>query len=693
MFGSLFCATSPDINVRSGSTKVSFVAFAMDATKASATSLTLLVLSRRAGRRNGLKRTVLLLTFFALPALGQSRPQDIAPVLEHPLETPDVVAFQVRQYLFQRAPHLPAAANAAQWTSEAERIRKHLLDDVVFHGWPKAWVDAPPKFEDLGTIESGHGYRIRKLRYEIVPGFQSTALLYEPENLSSRMPAILNPNGHELELGKAAEYKQKRCINFAKRGVLALSLEWLYCGELHAPENKHEFAAHLDLVGANGVGLFYLAMRHGLDYLYQHPNVDRSRLGVTGLSGGGWQTIILSALDPRVTVAVPVAGYSAFVSKLERAGDYGDNEQVPQDFLDGQDYSHLTAMRAPRPTLIIDNAEDDCCFRAPLVKPYVYDDVKPFFRLFGKEDVFQWHENTDPSTHNYQLDNRLQAYRFFSQQFGMRPIEQEIEVDSEIKTYDELIVGLPKDNLTILGLARKLGGEITREPVTSPSNARARLKSLVRYRPFSLEHAWALGNTKNKGVETKSYQFLFANGLSAAGVLAKAITAQDGSPVTIVLNDKGKKAAASTLSDRLNRGEQVLAVDLLFTGDAAPKQEDFEEFPLLLATTGERALGVEAAQLIALAQWMRKNSGSQNIRVDSTGIRNQVAALIAVDLEPGLFSQVNVHEGMRTMKYLLDAPIKFEAAPDLFCLDLLREFDVDRLAALAAPVDVIQQYQ
>jgi hypothetical protein len=90
---------------------------------------------------------------------------------------------------------------------------------------------------------------------------------------------------------------------------------------------------------------------------------------------------------------------------------------------------------------------------------------------------------------------------------------------------------------------------------------------------------------------------------------------------------------------------------------------------------------------------MRKNSGAQNIRLDSTGIRNQVAALIAADLEPGLFSQVNVHEGMLTMKYLLDAPIKFEAAPDLFCLDPLREFDVDELATLAAPVDVIQQYQ
>jgi dienelactone hydrolase len=639
------------------------------------------------------RRILILLALSAVSASSQSRPRDIAPILERPLETPDVVAFQVRQYLFQRIPKLSAPRSAAQWTADAERIRKHLLDDVVFHGWPREWVEAPPKFEDLGTVESGKGYRIRKLRYEIVPGFQSTAILYEPEKLSGKIPAILNPNGHELQLGKAAEYKQKRCINFAKRGILALSLEWLYCGELNVPENKHEFGAHLDLVGANGVGLFYLAMRRGLDYLYQHPNVDRGRLGVTGLSGGGWQTIVLSSLDPRVTVSVPVAGYSAFVSKLERVGDYGDNEQVPQDFLAGQDYSHLTAMRAPRPTLIIDNAEDDCCFRAPLVKPYVYDDVQPFFRLFGKEDVFEWHENTDPSTHNYQLDNRLQAYRFFSKYFGMPVIEQEIPVDAEVKNYGELVVGLPKDNLTILGLARKLAAEITHPAVASSPDARAKLESIVRYKPVAVEHAWALTNTKNKGVETRSYQFLFANGLSAAGVWARAIASHDESTATIVLHDKGKKASASRAADRLNRGEQVLAVDLLFTGDAAPKQEDLEEFPLMLATTGDRALGIEAAQLVALAQWAKKNFGCRKIQIESTGIRNQVAALIAADMEPSLFSEVTIHEGMPSLRYLLDAPVKFESAPDLFCLDLFKEFDIDRLAKLAEPATVTQKYQ
>jgi len=387
-----------------------------------------------------------------------------------------------------------------------------------------------------------------------------------------------------------------------------------------------------------------------------------------------------------------VAGYSSLVSVIERPGGE-DIEQIPTDLFVSVEYSHLTAMRAPRPTLLIYNAEDDCCFRAPLVKPYIFDQVRPFFRLFGAEDAFEWHENTDPGTHNYQLDNRLRAYRFFAKHIHLPTITCEIPVDSEIKSYDELVVGLPKDNLTILGLARKLATGIKRRPVPSNSAAkaewasleRAKLKTLVRYQPVSVKHPWAITNTKNKGVETRSYRFEMRNGLSATGVWVKAIGIPDNAPFTIVLNDKGKKESATVVSDRVNRGEQVLALDLLFFGDASP---DVSEYAQLLAAIGDRALGIEAAQLIGIARGLQSLSGAPKVRLEAAGIRSQVVALTACALEPSLFSELSTREGMTTLGFLLTKPVAYEDAPDLFCLDLYKNFDVDGLGALAEPTRI-----
>src|SRR5258708_17739000 len=101
-----------------------------------------------------MKSNRLLLAFLlsVTSTMAQSRPRDMAAILERPLNTPDVVSFQLRQYLYQRIPRLPAPGSAAQWTAEAERNRKHLLADVVFHGCPRASGKEPQNFHYLATI-------------------------------------------------------------------------------------------------------------------------------------------------------------------------------------------------------------------------------------------------------------------------------------------------------------------------------------------------------------------------------------------------------------------------------------------------------------------------------------------------------------------------------------------------------------
>lgn len=620
----------------------------------------------------------------------------IEETLSHPVQPSVVTGFQLQQYLFDRVPPLHSPTTAADWTSEAQRMRNHVLQDIAFHGWPREWVDSAPKFEQVGVIETGDGYRIRKFRYEIVPGFMSTALLYEPVKIDGRAPAILNVIGHEPE-GITVEYEQKRCINFAKRGIVALNLGWMQFGELSQPENNHDFSADLDLVGSNALGLFYLAMRRGLDYLATLPEVDPTRLGVTGLSGGGWQTVMLGALDARVAVSVEVAGVGSRESNLTHPEDTYEVEEVPPDLLQGESYPEFIAMRAPRPTLLVHNAVDSCCFRAPLVKPGVYDAIKPFFKLYGKADNLVWHENFNPGVHNYQLDNRQQAYRFFTEHFHLPIAEREIFSDNELRTAQQLAVGLSADNLTIVGLAKQFASRIKRDPVPEPgpqrntwaASGRKMLQSVVRYAPVSTLRALRMDNSSGYNFESLSYRFDFSNGLSTTGIWFKENAAPTNQPVTIVLNDKGYNSAAETVFQRVARGEQVLAFDPLFIGAGAPGP-DVSAWVVLLDGTGDRSLGMEAAQLIATAKWLHSTTGQERIRVETDGIRSQTIALIAAAIEPGVFSVVANHNAMKSLSYLFDKPVPFRSAPELFCLDLYKDFDVDSLSALASPTKIIE---
>ena len=177
-------------------------------------------------------RQFALFAIVVLPALAQTDARGVAARLT-PLTTPDVVASEIRHYLIRKIPALPAATRADNWASQAKQLRSRFLDEIVFHGWPADWVNGAPQFEDLGLIPSQDDtYRMRKLRYEIVPGFWSTAILYEPAKLTGKVPVILNVNGHVGAPGKSVEYKQKRCIEQARMGILALNLEWIGHGEI-----------------------------------------------------------------------------------------------------------------------------------------------------------------------------------------------------------------------------------------------------------------------------------------------------------------------------------------------------------------------------------------------------------------------------------------------------------------------------
>ena len=655
-------------------------------------------------------RSKLLLAAFVLLgstyAMAQSAPEMVREFLPNPLQSPDVVTFQMQQFLMGRMAKLPNPTSSAQWTEQANRILQHVLNDVVYHGWPKDWVDSPPNFHDMGAVPvpAGAGYRLRKFRYEVVPGFYSTAVLYEPENLEGKAPAVLDVLGH-FPTGKSEPFEQKLCINQALRGMLALSIAYIDMGELRTPENSHYYGSDLDLVGVNGVGLFYLAMRRGLDFLYNNPHVDRSRIAVTGLSGGGYQTIVLSSLDPRVEVSIPVAGFDSLNGRLQRLpGEPGDYEQLAPGLLDGQGYQTFVAIRAPKPTLEINNAEDSCCFRAPLVKPDIYDAIKPFYALYGKEDALQFHEDTQVSAHNYERDDRQQAYRFLSKWFNLPDKPDEIPVEKYVKSYSELASGVPADNLTILGLARAFASKVQHAPAPAGSARsewataqRATLSKLVHYKPVKVDQPWYVANTSHSTVESISFRFMLSDGLSATGVWTKSTWTPETAPMVVMVNDKGRPGVNEQVGDHVpeagnlvETGKQVLALAILFTGDANPLKDDIGSFGYMMTAVGAPPLGLEAAQLIAITEWAKQRWHPSDVSLESSGYRMQLVSLVAGALQPRLFRSIAIHQGIHSLGELLDKSVSSDDVPDVFCLDLYKDFDLEILKTMAEPAQVTE---
>ena len=144
--------------------------------------------------------------------------QWIQPLLDREIVGDVLPLAEVQKFCEERVPVMKSYPSADAWQAEADRLRAAVLEKIVFRGQAAAWRDAATKVEWLDAIAGGPGYRIKKFRYEALPGLWIPGLLYEPEKLAGKVPAILNVNGHSPE-GKAYVPKQMRCINQAKRGM------------------------------------------------------------------------------------------------------------------------------------------------------------------------------------------------------------------------------------------------------------------------------------------------------------------------------------------------------------------------------------------------------------------------------------------------------------------------------------------
>ena len=646
----------------------------------------------------------LSLLITAVFGASKSNSVEINEWLEKSVVSPDQIRTEISEYIQQLIPSFNVP-DRTTWEHQASALRQEILDKVVFRGVPHEWIDwkAETMWED--TLEVGPGYQIRKLRYHALPGLWIPALLYEPIQTQAKMPAILNVNGHVGPPGKSTDYEQLRCINLAKKGVLALHPEWFYFGELAGEDYKHNRMAYLDLCGISGLSTFYLAMRGGLDVLYDYPSTDLNRVGMTGLSGGGWQTIILSALDERISLSVPNAGYIDLKNRIDYRSDIGDLEQNPTDLVSIADYTYLTGMLAPRPTLLLYNQKDDCCFVAERAESAVYHPAIPFFQLFEKTADFVYYENKDPGTHNYDLDNREQFYRFVKKHYALLDsTESEIPSEAELLTAEQLTVGLPEGNANFFTLAKTYLESLPKYPVPMTDDteqeqwqesARLRLQQVLRLSPLADDGIMAdqlLERESRNSVKIERYQLRTTDQLTLPLMVFYPDQLQhQNQNIVIALADGGQTQMKDRIQKEISLGNTVIIVDLLFIGESVPAGISPWQYAMLIATVGKRPLGIQVRQLQLLVEWVCQKYQVPQISLQSQGWNSGIVVLAASGLSPGRVKRINATEALVDLKVLINQHLDYENYPALFCFGLLEEFNVPELMALSSQVEI--QYE
>jgi dienelactone hydrolase len=311
----------------------------------------------------------------------------------------------------------------AEWEKRADIIRQGLITGMKFDQMPKAGNDFKTIIHSIREMD---GYIVENIAIESFPGFYITGNLYRPLKTDNKCPTILSPHGH-WDDRRMSEDVQKRCACFARMGAVVFAYDMIGYGD--SKQVSHDIPIALVLQTYNG--------KRVLDYLVSRPDVDAEKIGITGESGGGTQTIMLTALDNRIKVSVPVVMVSAYFF-----GGCTCESGMPVHKSDHHQTNNveIAALAAPRPMLLVSDGGDWTKNTPRIEMPY----LQKVYALYGAESKLD-NAHFPGERHGYEASKRFPVYNFFDEYLGLNAGRLYGE-----KGFDESFVTvLPKEDLLV----------------------------------------------------------------------------------------------------------------------------------------------------------------------------------------------------------------------------------------------------
>jgi dienelactone hydrolase len=344
------------------------------------------------------------------------------------------------------------SATPGEWAKRAEQVRRQMR--VALGLWPMP--SRTPLNAVIHDPVQRDGYTVERVYFESVPGFYVTGSLYRPLGRAGKLPAILSPHGHwdggrftdaglnavRREIVQGAErfeeggrsVLQSRCVQLARMGCIVFHYDMIgYADsqqisydlahgfakqrpEMNTVENWGLFSPQAEAHGQSVMGLQTWNSIRALDFLLDLPDVDPERIGVTGASGGGTQTFVLCALDPRPTLAFP----AVMVSTAMQGGCTCENASLLRVDTGNVEFA---ALFAPKPLGM--TAADDWTHEMPTKG---FPELKKHYTMLGAPG----HVMLKPLLHfghNYNYVSRAAMYSWVNQQFKLSLPEPIVEED------------------------------------------------------------------------------------------------------------------------------------------------------------------------------------------------------------------------------------------------------------------------
>lgn len=301
---------------------------------------------------------------------------------------------------------------AQAWEAYAHSTRAAIQRGMGLDPWPRK----TPLHAVIRDRRVYDGYSVESVALESVPGFYATGSLYRPIGRSGPYPAILTTHGHTGKVTTPADYKlhgryspdvQLRAASLARAGAVVLAIDMFGYGDT-IPEVGQDAHAHpftMTIQAWDNI--------RAVDFLSSLDGVDPHRIAVTGESGGGTQTFLLTALDSRIAVSIPVVMVSTYFF-----GGCPCESGLPIHRSDGHfaDNALIAALAAPRPMLVVSDGQDWTKETPSVDLPF----LRHIYTLEGAPDNVA-NAAFPAEGHDYGPSKRAAAYRFLIAHLGLDP--------------------------------------------------------------------------------------------------------------------------------------------------------------------------------------------------------------------------------------------------------------------------------